>query len=340
MDFADPQWLWLLAGAPVVAAIVALAWRRRLVAAAAWAARGLWDRLLPTFRLQRLVLSTVLLVLAFIGVALALARPRWGESDQQVERQGVDIVFLLDTSLSMATRDVQPSRLWVAQSLVRRLVEELPGHRTALLQAEGDGVAMVPLTVDSAVIDLLLDAVQPGSLPTPGTDLAQAFEKAISLYPEDGDKHRVLIALSDGEDHGGAMEKAIAKLEEGGVVVHAIGIGTPEGKPLELPRSDARAPVEYKRDDKDQVVVSRLQEETLEAVSRETGGVYLRATTAGADIEPILRRVEAMETRSYGSETISTLEERFQWPMALAVVALGLHLLISPFRQAREDGTS
>ncbi len=101
-------------------------------------------------------------------MGLALAQPRWGESEQKIERHGVDVVFVLDTSLSMATTDLPPNRLWVAQTLVRRLVQALPGHRVALVQAEGDGVVMVPLTADSAVLDLVLDAVLPGSLPTPG----------------------------------------------------------------------------------------------------------------------------------------------------------------------------
>ena len=83
-----------------------------------------------------------------------MAQPRWGTGEQQVERQGVDIVFVLDTSLSMATRDVVPNRLWVAQTLVRQMAKDLPGHRVALVQAEGDGVVMVPLTADVAVLEL------------------------------------------------------------------------------------------------------------------------------------------------------------------------------------------
>ena len=336
MDFAHPNLLWLLLAAPVAALLAWLVWRRRLAATAQWASRGLWDRLLPSHRPGRLTTGALLLGLVVAAAALALARPRWGEGEQQVERQGVDIVFVLDTSLSMATRDVRPNRMWIAQTLLRELIRRLHSHRTALVQADGDGVVMVPLTVDSAAIGLLLDAVQPGTLPTPGTELAKALELARGLFPDDGDKHRVLVLLSDGEDHGSAMRQAGTALKEAGVVVHALGIGTPEGKPLELPNLAAGQQLEYKTDEDGKVVVSRLQESTLEALSRNTGGVYLRATSAALDLDAIVSRIEAMESRSFGRETISSLEEQFQWPLGLAIVALIGYLALPAFARDPE----
>ncbi len=336
MDFADPQWFWLLFAVPLVAGAATWLWRRRLQAMSAWASRGLWDRLLGSYQQRRLVLSIVFLALAVCAAVLALTRPRWGSSEQQIERRGVDLVFVLDTSLSMATRDVAPSRLWVAQTLIRRLIQELPSHRVALVQAEGDGVVMVPLTVDTAVVDLVLDAVQPGSLPKPGTELRPALERAIELFGEDDDKHRALIVLSDGEDHGTGLDTLREQLVKRGIVVHAIGVGTPQGMPLELPAAQLAGEVEYKRDDAGKIVFSRLHEEVLETLSRETKGLYLRATSAAIDLSTLVRRIDAMEQRSFGSETVNTLEERFQWPVALAILALVLHLIASPFRAMRE----
>ncbi len=336
MDFAAPHWLWWLGAAPAAALLAALGWRRRLQATAAWAAPGLWDRLLPTWDPRRLAMSSLTLAVALAALALALARPRWGLTEQRLERRGVDVVFVLDTSLSMATRDLEPSRLWVAQTLIRRLVRALPGHRVALVQAEGDGVARVPLTTDAAVIDLVLDTVLPGSLPTPGTELRPSLERALELFPPGRGKHRALVLVSDGEDHGSGLDRAAARLRDEGVVVHSVGVGTRAGKPLELPQpGGAGAAVRYKRDQEGNVVVSRLREETLERLARATGGIYLRATGAATDPAPLVARIEAMDRRSYGSERIQALEERFQWPAAAAVAALVLHLSISPFRRRR-----
>lgn len=330
MTFANPRLLWLLPIAPLVAFLAAVVWKRRFAAGAAWASRGLWDRLLPGFRPGRVWLSVAFLSLAVAGAGLALARPRWGGGEQTVERRGVDIVFLVDSSLSMAARDVQPSRLFVAKALIRRMVREMPGNRVGLVQAEGTGMVLAPLTLDGGVIDLLLDTVEPGSLPTPGTELAPGIETALRLFGEGGEKHRVLIVVSDGEDHGGGVEDRIARLEESGVVVHALGVGTLEGARIQIPGSPA-----LKRDAEGNLVRTRLHEEVLEDLARATGGSYLRVTSAAADPAPILRDIDRMEKRTLESQTLSTLEERFQWPLALAALALALHLFLGPFAAAR-----
>lgn len=341
MSFAEPRFVWLALLAPLAAFAAAWVWRRRLSADAAWAARGLWDRLLPAYEPRRIALSVAFLAVAVLGTSLALARPRWGGGLQTVERRGVDVVFLVDSSLSMAAADVRPSRLFVAKSLVQRMAQAMPGDRLGLVQMEGEGAVLAPLTLDGAVLDLLLDAIEPGSLPEPGTELAPGFESAIKLFGEGSDKHRALVVLSDGEDHGGGIEGEIRKLKESGVVVYALGIGTPEGAPIPMPggfsagAAGAAGPA-YKQDRDGKVVITRLQEESLESVARETGGAYLRATDAGVDVAPLLQKIERMEKRTIESQTMSTREERFQWPLALAALALLLYLGVGAFSPARE----
>jgi Ca-activated chloride channel family protein len=327
MSFADPDLLWLLLLAPAAAAAAAWLWRRRLAADAAWASRALWKRLLPAYAPRRLTLAVATLAVAVLGASFALARPRWGSGEQKVERKGVDVVFLLDSSLSMAAMDAPPSRLFVAKSLIRRMVREMPGNRVALVQTEGDSLVLAPLTLDGAVIDLLLDSVDAGSLPTPGTELAPGITTALRLFGQGSEKHRVLVILSDGEDFGGGLDNEIGRLKDEGVVVFAIGAGTPQGTTLPIPGS----PGELKKDQDGNVVVSQLHEETLEKLARATGGAYLRAGSAAADPTPILRQIDRLEKRTIDSQSLSTLEERFQWPLALAALALLLHLGVGPF---------
>ena len=146
-----------------------------------------------------------------------------------------------------------------------------------------------------------------------------------------------MIVLSDGEDHGEGLEAVAEELRAAGVVVHAVGVGTREGKPLELPQLEAGQETEYKRDEAGQVVYSRLVEENLEGLTRASGGVYLRARSAATDTLPIRERIDAMEKRSYGAETVELLEERFQWPLGLAILTLMLHLGVAPFRRPEEE---
>ncbi len=327
MTFAAPSLLWLALLAPAVAAAAVWLWRRRLRADAAWAARGLWNRLLPAFAPRRLTLSVAALALAVLGAALALSRPRWGSGEQKVERKGVDVVFLVDSSLSMGAQDAPPSRLFVAKSLVRRMARDMPGNRIGLVQTEGDSLVLAPLTLDGGVIDLLLDAVDPGSLPTPGTELAPGIETALRLFNPGSEKHRVLVMVSDGEDWGGGLDTELARLKENGVIVYALGVGTPQGTTVPIPG----APGEVKRDQDGSIVITRLNEETLEKLARATGGDYLRATSAAADPSRIVAQIDRLEKRTIESQSLSTLKERFQWPLALAMLALLVYLSVGPF---------
>jgi Ca-activated chloride channel homolog len=339
MSFAVPSLLALALLAPLAAALALWLWRRRLAADGAWAAPGLWGRLARSTSQRRIGIAVAALALAVLGAALALARPRWGVSSVQVERRGIDVVFVLDSSLSMAAFDVEPSRLETAKALLRRLAAEMPENRLGLVQTEGEGLVLAPLTLDAAAIDLMLDTVEPGSLSVPGTELETGLDRAIGLFPEGGERHRAIVLLSDGEDHGGDLSHGIERLQKAGVVVSAIGIGTEAGSPLKLPSPEvepaappAAAPADsFKRDRDGRVVISRLREESLETLARATGGVYLGATSAGLDPAPIVRRIGEISGRTLAKDKVETQEERFQWPLALAALALGVHLLVRPF---------
>ncbi len=331
MSFGARSLLALLLAAPLAAALAAAFWRRRLAADAAWAARGLWGRLLPAYSPRRITLSIATLGVAVAALAFALAQPRWGSGLEKVERRGVDVVFLLDSSLSMGARDVQDSRLFVAKSMIQRMAQAMPGNRLGLVQAEGDGVVLAPLTLDGAVLDLLLDTVEPGSLPTPGTELASGLDVALRLFGEERTKHRALVLLSDGEDHGGGLQRRIEQLREAGVVAFAVGIGTPEGATIPIPGAEGAV----KRDAEGNRVVTRLHAENLRALADATGGSYLQARNAAADPAPIVDRIQRLRKRTLEGEMLETERERFQWPLALAAVALFGHLALRPFTGTR-----
>lgn len=326
MNFALPILLWLTLAAPLAFGIAAWALRRRERAEAAWIGRALSPRLrVGAPRPAWLVAAWTALTL--LGLALALARPRWGTSTETVERRGLDLVFVLDTSLSMNAADVAPSRFWLAQSLVRRLVAAMPGNRVALVAAEGEGEVLSPLTVDGAVLDLVLDGLEPGTLALPGTRLANALERAVRLFPESGETHRAVVVLSDGEDHGGELARAATTVREAGAVLVAIGIGTRPGAPV--PLSDGG----FKRDRRGEVVISRLEPPTLRELAEAGGGDYFEAHDAAFDPAPVVRRIAGLGGRSLESNVVSSLEERYQWPLALTVAALAAALGWTPWRE-------
>jgi Ca-activated chloride channel family protein len=331
--WGQPRLLWLALAAPLA---VAGAWwitRRRLAALRSWAEAGLWDRLLPELSdgrgARRGALVAVALGLLVLSATVALARPRWGERRESVERKGIDIVFVVDSSLSMAASDVQPSRLTLAASLIRAMARDLPGNRLGLVQSEGESLVLAPLTTDAGVIDLVLDTVEPGSLPVAGSRLSRGVESALELFPPGNDKHRAIVLLSDGEDHGGAIAETLAALEERHVVLHSIGLGTRAGGPLPVPGGAAN---EWKRDRQGQVVVSKLDPTALTRLSQGTGGRYLEVDRSTTDAAPIVDALRSMEGRTIDELEVATHEERFQRPLGGALVALLVSLVAAPFR--------
>lgn len=322
MSVAEPRLLWLALLAPLAAALAAWLWRRQVQALAQWSSRSLWDRLLPGYRPLRLVARVALLALALLGIAVALARPRWGAVSEEVERRGVDVVLLLDSSLSMSAPDVRPDRLAAAKLLARELVEGLAGHRLGLVQTEGEGEVLSPLTLDRAVIDLLLDSVSAASLPSPGTRLARGVSRALELFPEERGARRVLVVVSDGEDFSDEWPALLRRLREAEVVVHALAVGTRAGTTLPLPGGEPG----YKLDRNGEPVVSRLRTAALERLTRETGGELVVAERPGVSVLPVVAAVAGLEARSLGRERVQRQQERFQWFLAPAAAALALAL--------------
>jgi len=333
VNLADPRLAWLALAAPVAALVAAWLLARRRRAEEAWTGRLLRERL-RSGAPRRAAWVAAPLAIAILGLALALARPRWGESTEIHERRGLDLVFVVDTSLSMNAADVTPSRFWLAQAVVRRIVAAAPGHRVALVAAEGEGEVLAPLTVDGAVLDLVLDALRPGSLALPGTRLARSIERALELFPPGDDTHRAVVLLSDGEDHGGEIDELVRRLEESHVTLVAVAIGSERGAPIPLPGGRG----EFKRDRRGEVVVSRRHDEVLRRLADATGGSFHAASTATFDPSSIVADLDALGGKRIEAETISTLEERFQWPLGVAAAALLAGLALGPWSPRRGEG--
>jgi|CXWL01.1.fsa_nt_gi Ca-activated chloride channel family protein len=334
LSFARPELLALVLLGPIVGWLAAWLIHRRLRVAEAWAGRGLWDRLLAGWSPRRGRAASLLLATAAGAFGLALAQPRFGGATETVERKGVDVVYVLDVSRSMAVEDVLPSRLAVGRATIRRLVEAMPGNRVGLVAAEGTGEVFSPLTTDGGVLDLVLDTLEPGGLQVPGTVLAPALDRALELFPPGGDKHRALVLVSDGEDHGGGLEGSADRLARAGVVVIALGVGTEQGGPV----PDREAEDGVKRLADGTLVVSRLEPATLSALAERTEGLYLPVTDVAAPLEPALRAIGRLDRTSFESEQVDTRSERFQGPLLLAVLALAGYLALRPFGTARPAG--
>ena len=332
MSWGAPESLVLLAAAPIAVLLGWWWWQRATRALAAWAARSQWHRLGVDASTRRLAWRLVLLFLAIASMAAAVARPRWGESEQTVEIVGVDTVAILDTSASMRVEDVTPSRSEVARAILGNLTRELEGHRLALVQMEGTVRALTPMTADMEAVRLALDSARINSLERPGTDLGLALERGAEMFLPGEERHRAILVVTDGEDHGEQLGDAMRQLASEGVAVHVLAIGTPDGGPIPIAGA---GPGTYKQDANGQIVMSKLAADSLRELADVTGGTLVTVERAGQSIDPIVDAILSLERRSLGTETVVLHEERFQLPLLLAVLALVAMSLVSPLRPAR-----
>ena len=174
------------------------------------------------------------MTLAILCFVLAFARPQWGDEKRTAQRKGVDIIFMVDTSLSMLAEDIRPNRLEKAKFEIETFIRNLRGDRIGMVTFAGSGFLQTPLTLDHAAFLLFLDAVQVGFLPDPGTSLVQAIHLAIRAFPQKELKYKALILFTDGEDHEGEIEKAIEEAKQANVRIYGIGLGSAEGEPIPL----------------------------------------------------------------------------------------------------------
>jgi Ca-activated chloride channel family protein len=337
MRFAEAQWLWLLLSLPglALAAWWSVTRRRRALERFAGGAPQT-GRFLQSVSTHRRAIKLLLLYVAIAALPLALARPQWGTRLEPITRRGADVVVVLDTSLSMLSEDLPPSRLGQAKHAISSLLDLLVGDRVALVTFAGRAHLTCPLTVDHGAIRLFLDAVDTDAVPIPGTALSEALRtglKALRIDRQEADdRGRAIVLFTDGEDHVGEIEPLIELLASHRVSVYIIGCGTTRGAPIPL-RDAAGMLTGYKKDRRGQVVTTRLSESLLEQIALETGGRYYRATTNEIEVEEIGHSLTALSQGELGSELRTRYEERFQIPLSLGWIALVVETVIGDRRR-------
>ncbi len=334
MRFANPLYLNLLWAVPVMGLIILWSLANRRKRLRMLISRSLETQLTAEFSFGKAIIRAFFLLGFFTFAILALARPQWGVRLEAFRRRGVDVIVALDTSYSMNAEDVAPNRLIKGKSEVKTLISKLKDDRIGLVAFAGTAVVLCPLTLDYGAVSLFLDSIDTETVPEPGTSLAAAIDTATTSFIPRERKYQVLILFTDGEDLEGQVESAIRKAKEGGVIIYAVGIGTPEGKPIPV-RDQKGDIVEYRRAPDGQIVVSRLDERSLAQVATATGGRYFRATTAENETDALYEDISKLEKKDLESKLFQNFEDRYQYPLAVAVLFLGLEAWTSERRRWR-----
>jgi len=316
VGFAQPWWL--LLGIAVTAAGLFARQRARRAAAVRSSVFGPRAPALTVGgAAARPALRRACGALACFAVVLALAGPRWGAPAAPVTPQRLDLLVCLDVSRSMLARDVAPSRLQLARSMLVQLAARARGDRLGLVAFAGEARLCVPLTTDGASFAQLVAATDELSVARGGTDLGRALDTALAALV--GRSGGTVLLLTDGEDHGGAGIAAAQRCASSGVTVHCVGFGSERGGKIPLAGAGGET---FLRDAAGRDVVTALDRASLAAIAAAGGGEYVDASSAGerALVDLYERAIlpAARGRAEAGGELVPA--ERFQWPLALALV--------------------
>jgi Ca-activated chloride channel family protein len=321
MKFGSIGMLHLLWGLAGLLLLIWYAARRKNRALESFAERELLKDITPELDPGRRRWKTTIVITAIFFMILSLARPQWGFEWKEVSRSGLDILIAIDTSKSMLARDVKPNRLERSKLAVKDLVKKLGGDRVGLIAFAGSAFLQCPLTVDYSGFLMSLDSLDVDTIPIGGTSIAAAIRTAIEGYEGGARKYRVLILITDGEDHSGDALKAAEEAKEKGVKIYAIGIGTKAGELI--PVMDEKGNTYYLKDRNGKIVKTRLDEETLKQIALTTGGSYVKASPTEFGLDMIYdQKLSKMEKREIKNRMTKQYHERFRIPLLIALILL------------------
>ncbi len=319
--FATPEYLYLLLVVPFMVAAFVLAARARKRALERFGDPHTLAGLMPEASPRRIRHKFVLVCAALGLVVLGLARPQFGSRLREVTRTGIEMMLAVDVSNSMLAEDFEPNRLERTKFAIERLTERLEQDRIGLIVFAGDAYMQLPITSDYVTARNFAADISPTMVSKQGTAIGAAIELAARSFSSGSEGSRVLVIISDGENHEDDALAAAAAAAEQGIKIYTIGIGTPEGAPISING-------DFIKDENGNMVVSKLDEQTLEAIALSTGGAYIRATNRSIGLDEIVRKIDEVEKKQLTSTLFEDFNEQFQYLLGGALLLLLLEFAI------------
>ena len=274
--------------------------------------------------------KAIFVVLAILFLILALTRPRWGYQWEDLHQRGVDVIVALDVSSSMMAEDIKPNRLERAKRKISDLLDMMEGDRIGLVAFAGTSFVQCPLTLDYGAARLFLSAIDTQLIPIQGTALGNAIKTSVKAFRTQEKKSKALILITDGEDQTGKAISAAKLAGDQGVKIYTIGIGGEIGAPLPNPSGAGG----FRKNQQGEVILSKLDETTLQQIALETGGSYVRSVTGDIDLKTIYKDQikKHIEKKELKSERRKIWQERFQWFIFIALIFLVAETCLSEKR--------
>ena len=333
MNFGAPNWLWALAFLPLLVLLYARAERRSAIKLREFVSPRLLPQLAGNVDRVRRAIRFAFVLFALALAIIALAKPRWGYTYEDVKRRGLDLLFAVDTSRSMLSNDVAPNRLERVKLAAQDLITELQGDRAGLIAFAGRAFLQAPLTVDyDAAVESIND-LDTKTIPEGGTNISEAIALATQTFGKSAMGNRALIIFTDGEELSGDAVSEAKKAADAGVKIFTIGVGTAQGSLIPV---EGNGEAGFVKDAKGQVVKSKLDENRLREIAQATGGIYLHLESGPQTMRQLYADgLSKLKTAEIDARLSSRPIERYEWPLAGAIVALIASLFINDRKRAQ-----
>ena len=339
MSFGAPGWFWALLALPVLALLFVRAEIRGAERLRAFVSARLLPQLAGTVNRFRRLFRFGLQLLGLACAIVSLAQPRWGYTFQDVKRKGLDLLIAVDTSRSMLSNDVQPNRLDRVKLATQDLINELQGDRVGLIAFAGRAFLQAPLTIDYEAATESINDLDTKTIPEGGTNISEAITLAASTFGKSATGNRALIIFTDGEELSGDAVKAAKAASDAGVRIFTVGVGTPQGSLIPITGEDSRTA--FVKDSSGQVVKSKLDEKRLREIAQATGGLYFQLESGPRTMHQLyIDGLAKMQAGEIDARLSQQPIERYEWPLAAAIVALSMSMLIGERKRVRSRARS
>ena len=286
----------------------------------------LFKKLAPNQSAFKSNLKFIILSLAFASFVMALVNPKLGTKLETVKREGVDIVFALDVSKSMLAEDIAPNRLEKSKRIITEIINNLAADRVGLVGYAGSAFPQVPITTDYASTKTFLQSMNTDMVSSQGTAISQAIDLARSYYNDDDQTNKVLIILSEGEDHGDNAEGIAEQAAEEGIKIFTLGVGTERGDPIPV-RKNGRIQ-SYLKNDAGETVITKKETETLRKIANIGNGAYIDGSSTSGAVDDILNELQKIEKTEFEAKQFADFKSKYQWFLGFGIFLVLIDILL------------
>ncbi|HSD07823.1 VWA domain-containing protein [Flavobacterium sp.] len=326
MELDEQKYLYLLFILPVVAALflINLYWKRKKQLE--FGDLDVIKKLSPERSVFKPFLKLGVLLLGLASVIIGLVNPKIGTKVETVKREGIDIVFAMDVSKSMLAEDVAPSRLEKSKQIVSQIINQLGSDRIGIVAYAGSAFPVLPITTDYSVAKMFMQSMGPGMVSSQGTSLDEAIKLSGTYFDDKSKTSKLLIMISDGEDHSEGAEAAAEEAKKLGMKIVTIGVGTEKGGTIPLRKNGVIE--SYQRDNNGEIVITKLNPNSLATIAKITGGGYVNGNNTREVLDYIKATLDKIQKTEFEATQMADFQSQFQWFLGFGFVLLFIDVFL------------